>query len=262
MVLAKLRERFRVTGEVALVKKITHECLHCRKYQGKVINQHMADLPCDRVLSDKPPFTNTGVDLFGPFNVVRGRASVVRFGVIITFLSSRAIHLEVVFDKSTDSFIQALRRFIARRGQVQVMRSDSGTNFVGAERELQEMLKGFNQAIISSEMVNREIDWVFNPPYAHNFGGAWEREIRTIRKVLAGLMSEQPRSFTDESLNTLLCEVEAVLNSRPLTPSSSDPTDLEAITLNHLLLLRSGSTFPPGLFHESDLYAKRRWKQV
>ncbi|XP_059086776.1 uncharacterized protein LOC131883340 [Tigriopus californicus] len=261
-VLAKLRDNWWVIGAVPLVKKILRECVQCKKYHGRVIDQLMSDLPEDRLRADQPPFTNTGVDLFGPFPVVRGRSTVERHGVVFTCLSSRAIHLEVVFDKSTDSFIQALKRFMARRGQVKVMRSDNGTNFVGAERELRGVFHDLKHDEIRGELQTKHIEWIFNPPYAHHFGGVWEREIRTMRRVLSGLMCEQPRSFTDESLSTLLCEVEAIMNSRPLTPVSDDPSDLEALTPNHLLLLKSGPTFPPGIFERSDCYGRRRWKQI
>lgn len=104
----------------------------------------MASLPEDRLLPDKPPFTNVGVDYFGPFNVKRGRSTVKRYGVLFTCLTIRAVHIEIADSLDTDSCINALRLFISRRGQVSVMRSDNGTNFVGAERELREALNNLN----------------------------------------------------------------------------------------------------------------------
>lgn len=100
----------------------------------------MADLPKERVTPDLPPFTNVGVDYFGPIEVKRGRAMVKRYGVIFTCMESRAVHLEVANSLSTDSCINAIRRFTCHRGQVGCLRSDNGTNFVGAERELREAL--------------------------------------------------------------------------------------------------------------------------
>ncbi len=96
----------------------------------------MASLPEDRLLPDKLPITNVGVDYFRSFDVKRGRSTVKRYGVLFTCLTIRAVHIEVADSLDTDSCINALRRFISRRGQVSVMRSDNGTNFVGAEREL------------------------------------------------------------------------------------------------------------------------------
>ena len=96
----------------------------------------MADLLQDRLLPDKPPFTNTGVDYFGSIEVRRGRVKVKRYGVLITCLTVRAVHLEVAHSLDTDLCINALRHFQTRRGQVSILRSDNGTNFVSAEREL------------------------------------------------------------------------------------------------------------------------------
>ena len=104
------------------------------------------------------------------------------------------------------------------------------------------------------------IQWKFNPPTASHMGGVWERQIRTIRKILRGLMKEQV--LHDESLATLMCHVESIINSRPLTVVSDDIRDPEPLTPNHLLLLRAGPANPPGVFEKCDLYSRRRWRQV
>ena len=133
--------------------------------------------------------------------------------------------------------------------------------FVGAERELrqswQECCKS-GEAYVSS---TGRTDWLFNPPHGSHFGGIWEREIRTFRKVFQAVLFEQSLRLTGDSLLTLFCEVESIMNGRPLTPVSDDPFDLEALTPNHLLLGK-GNSFPPGLFDSSDCYTRRRWRQV
>ena len=111
-------------------------------------------------------------------------------------------------------------------------------------------------------MLQRGIDWKFQPPNASHFGGVFEREIRSVKKVLSGLLREQPIKLSDDLLSTLFCEIEGILNCRPLTELSQDTDDLEALTPNHLLLMNAGATFPPGLFTKSDCYSTRRWKQV
>ena len=259
-VLTSLREKFWVVRANAAVRRVLSRCLTCRRLQGRPLSQKMADLPVDRVTPDHPPFTFAAVDLFGPFLVKRGRSMVKRYGVLFTCLTTRAVHIEVAHSLSTDSFVNALRRFVSRRGRVKEMRSDNGTNFVGAERELREEIDRWNQQQIHEAMLQHHIKWKFNPPGASHHGGVWERQIRSIRKILRSLLLSQV--VEEEGLTTLLCEVESILNSRPLTPASDDPSDSEPLTPNHLLLLRSGPRLPPGTFSSSDNYTRRRWRQI
>lgn len=153
----------------------------------------MANLPEDRLLPDKPPFTYVGVDLFGPFDVKRGRGTVKRYGVLLTCLTIRAVHIEVADSLDTSSCINALRRFISRRGEVTIMRSDNGTNFVGAEKQLREANGSLNQSHIEKAMQKKGIKWIFNSPAASHQGGIWERQIRTVRRILSALMKEHRR---------------------------------------------------------------------
>ena len=183
-----------------------------------------------------------------------------RYGVIFTCLTIRAVHIEVASSLDTDSFINALRRFIARRGQIKELRSDNGTNFIGAERELRRAVEGWNLEKINDVLSLKGIKWTFNPPTGSHHGGAWERLIRSIRKILNSTLRTQ--SLDEEGLNTVLCEVKSILNSRPLTKESTDLNDLEALTPNHLLLLKVKPSLPPCLFLKEDNYARRRWKQV
>ena len=160
----------------------------------------------------------------------------------------------------TDSFINALRRFISRRGNPEEIRCDNGSNFRGGEKELRLAMQQWNQDQVHQFLLQRDIKWIFNPPTASHMGGAWERAIRSVRRALNAILRNQ--TIDDEGLQTLFCEVEAILNARPLTKVSDDPKDLNAITPNHLLLLRSDKNFPPGVFKSKDPYSKRRWKQV
>lgn len=216
---------------------------------------------CRKIVTpDKPPFTHVGVDCFGPFEVKRGRSVVKRYGVIFTCLNIRAVHLELATSLDTDSFIHALRRFIARRGQAVEIHSDNGTNFVGAQRELQEAMKGWNHDQINSCLLQKGIKWNFNPTVVWHFGGIWERLIRSVRKILNSILRGQ--SLDEEGLYTLLCEVKSILNNRPISRASMDVNDLEALTPNHLLLLKTQPFLPPGLFNKDDPYSRRRWRQV
>ena len=122
------------------VRSVLSKCTACRKNFGKVGSQQMADLPEERLSPNKPPFFYVGVDYFGPFMIRSGRNDIKRYDDIFTCLTIRAVHLEIASTLDTSSFIQALRRFIAKRGQVTKMWSDNGTNFVGGEREIRESL--------------------------------------------------------------------------------------------------------------------------
>jgi hypothetical protein len=202
------------------------------------------------------------MDYFGPFHVKRARSSVKRYGVVFTCLITRAVHLELASTLDTDSCINAIRRFLARRGPVKVLWSDNGTNLVGSERELRQEIDKWNHSKIHSTLLQKGIEWRFNPPSGSHFGGIWERMIRSIRKVLFGLLQQQSTRLDDEALYTLFCEAESILNCRPITTNSNEPGDCEALTPNHLLLLRPGPKLPCGIFTKNDNYSKRRWRQV
>ena len=140
------------------------------------------------------------------------------------------------------------------------MRSDNGTNFVGAEREL---FRSIDKEKVQSSMTSEKIDWRFNPPGASHMGGIWERVIRSIRSTLTSLMRNHGTRLDDEGLRTLMTEVEAIVNSRPLTTVSSDVDDLQALTPAHLLTMKPSALMAPsGEFVSADIYARKRWRRV
>ena len=211
-------------------------------------------------VSKPPPVHKYRHRRFGPIPVKQGHSTVKIYGAIFTCLVTRAVHIKMSVSLNTDAFINTLRRFIARGGQVKVIRSDNGTNFVGAKRELRRAISQWNSAQISSFLLQKDIDWRFNVPGASHHGGSWERLIRSTRRVLSGIFREQ--ALTDDSLTNLFAEVEAILNSRSLTRSSSDPADFTCLSPNHLLLLRECPSLPPGVFSKEDHYVQCRWCQV
>lgn len=259
-VLSLLRQQYWIIGARSAVRQILSKCAFCRRHHPKAGGQKMADLPDDRTTAGDAPFTSTGVDVFGPFLVKHGRSQLKRYGCLFTCLAIRAIHIEVLNSLETDSFIQALQRFICRRGLVRTIRCVNGSNFVGAARELSEAIAMWNQCQIHDFLRQRDIQWLFNPPASSHMGGVWERQIRTVRKVLAAVMTEQ--LVSDESLNTMFCLVESIINGRPLTTVSDDPKDLTPLTPNHLLVLRPRDEGSPGLFDKQDLFCRKRWRQI
>ena len=170
------------------------------------------------------------------------------------------IHIEISHSLTTDSFHNALRRFIARRGAPEHFYSDNGTNLVRAFKVLRESLREWNLLQINTYLRQQEIQWSFNPPTASHMGGSWERMIRSVCRILCAMTNSQ--SISDETLLTLMAEVESIINLRPLVRIVLDPHDDEPLTPNHLLLLRSNHNLPPGLFDKKDNYARRRRAQV
>ena len=267
-ILSRLRQRFHIVKGNPTIKKVLRSCVTCRKVQGKVGNQIMSDLPEDRLTGGNPPFYYTATDLFGPFyvSVGRGRAQQKRYGIIFTCLTSRAAHIELAYSLDTDSYINALRRFICRRGCPKIMRSDNGTNLTSANRELKEATDQWSSLKINQFCLRKEIEWRFQPPHASHFGGVFEREIRTIRKILNSLLREfeNQTKLTDELLCTLFCEIEDILNNRPLTVVSTDPLDLDPITPNHILRLQSDepASYTQTSHDELNFCPRKQWKRV
>nr|XP_017207877.2 uncharacterized protein LOC103909204 [Danio rerio] len=248
-----------ILGCSSAVSSHIYKCLKCRKFRRCVEEQKMADLPEDRV-QPTPPFLLCGMDCFGPFYVTDGRRQLKRYGLLLTCMCSRAIHIEMLDALSTDAFINALRSFIAIRGTVRQIRCDQGTNFVGASREFMSTLKTMDQGQIKK----LGCELIMNIPSASHMGGVWERQIRTVRNVLTPVLDQCPGALDSTSLRTLLYEVMAIVNSRPLTVEHlNDPLGPEPLTPNHILTMKSMIVEPPpGVFVKEDLYLRKRWRKV
>jgi len=263
----ELRQSFWILGLMKIVKSVARRCVFCQKRSSKPIVTEMGNLPAVRMESHIRPFTNCGLDYFGPMIVKEGRRRVKCWGVLFTCMSSRAVHLEIAGSLDTDSAIMAIQRMSCRRGQPHHIYSDNGTNFHGANNELKKVLGELNQERITDKLGIKGTQWHFIPPAAPHMGGAWERMVGCVKKTLEGLMTA--REVSKEVLETLLTEVEFIVNSRPLTEVSVDPQDPEALTPNHFLIgWNAGNNSaveeyrPDGLFEESDLYRRQQWRQV
>ena len=159
----------------------------------------------------------------------------------------------------TESFINALRHFQAEH-RPKSQRSDRGTNFVGAQRELQKALSEMDEDKVRNTLLEENCEWVsfkMNPPAASHIGGSWERQIRTVRSVLSSLLEEAGHQLDDESFRTLLKEVQAVVNSRPLALNDmSSPDSPEQLTPNHLDYARLACPFVPFVVLRLDKVTK------
>lgn len=209
-ILNEIRQRYWIIGAKRVLKKVTIECRVCRRRKVNPEQPLMGQLPRVRLDYGVHPFHYTGVDYFGPIDVKLGRRQEKRYGVLFTCMTSRAIHLEVANSLSTDSFLMALRRFMARRGNPSEVFSDNGTNFRGADNELTKSILSLGQEAIRMWTANNKVKWNFIPPVSPHFGGCWERMVRSVKSSLA--VTLKTRVPTDELLHTLLLEVEHIIN--------------------------------------------------
>ena len=265
--LSEIRHQgFWIVSGRSVVSKCILDCIKCRKLRGKPCGQMMADLPTERTEVSEP-FEFCGVDAFGPFYIRERRSEVKRWGLMFTCFASRAAHLEVICSLTADSFLNAYRRFICRRGPIRRIYCDNGTNFIGGRNLLESALKEEDHDRIRQTLSKDNCDWVefaLNVPHASHMGGVWERQIRTARSALSSLLSANGQHLDDELLRTLFAEAEAVINSRPLTYCSMSCSDtVEPLTPLQLLTLKSKVILPaPGQFCSADLYGRRRWRRI
>ncbi|XP_037931374.1 uncharacterized protein LOC119666163 [Teleopsis dalmanni] len=266
--LNEVRQLYFIPKLRPLFKSMRRNCNICKISSAIPQAPQMALLPPARLAAFQRPFTHVGIDYFGPMVVIENRKALKRWGVIITCLTIRAVHIEIAHSLSTDSCLMCLRNFIARRGEPITIYSDNATNFHGVENVLRKELKNIDSSVMQHKLAHQGIDWKFNPPAAPHMGGAWERLIRTIKTVLYQISPSQ--RFTDESLRTALLEVEMIINSRPLTYVSLDSEDEDPITPNHFLLGSANGLKPfcdakridPKMcLLQSEMFANQFWRR-
>lgn len=219
-----LRQKYWIIAARSVIRQRIHACNPCFRNAPTHLDTKMADLPSYRIQETKA-FVHTGLDYAGPINITlcrrRGQRSVKSYICLFICLVTKAVHIELATDLSTDAFVSAFKRFISRRGPVTHMYSDNGTNFVGAKSQINELL------------LDRRIEWHMIPPRAPHFGGIWESNIKSIKMHLYRVIGSQ--LLTYEELLTVLTQVETILNSRPLCVLSEDPYP-EPLTPAHFIM--------------------------
>ncbi|XP_035715513.1 uncharacterized protein LOC110859590 [Folsomia candida] len=218
--MGRIREKCWILQGRRAIKKVVSACVTCRRFTTKKPCVPPASLPEDRVKTAQA-FQITGVDLAGPM-ILRNQTKC--WMVLFTCAVYRCVHLELVTSLSTEDFLMALWRFISRRGRPTKIYSDNGTNFVGADN----LFRSLNWEKIENQTQVHRIQWQFNPPSAAWWGGWWERLIRSIKDLLKRVLKN--RKLTQDQLHTSLCQIEAVINDRPLTYVTEDQEDLIPLT--------------------------------
>ncbi|KAI5752311.1 hypothetical protein M8J77_015778 [Diaphorina citri] len=241
LLLSILRRKFWILGGRNFVRRIVQSCNLCFKLSPKSQTPFMSDLPKERVLESSKAFLNIAIDFMGPFLITfsrrRGQRSQKAYICIFVCLATKAIHLEVASDLSTPTFLDAFKRFLARRGPCLSVLSDHGTNFVGAKNALDELYslldsQEYKQSF-SDELANHRITWHFTPPTGAHFNGISEANVKAVKAHLYKCIGNQILSL--EELCTVSAQIEALLNSRPLCLLSSDPSEPSVLTPAHFL---------------------------
>ncbi|GFT13488.1 integrase catalytic domain-containing protein [Trichonephila clavipes] len=225
-----VRLRFWALGGRNLAKKTVHTCVVCFKCKPIPSSQIMDNLPYERV-NMAPPFSITGLDLGGPYFVTykhqrKGVLNKIYVCVCICFVT-RAIHLEILSDLTSDAIIATLKRFMSRRGKCSKIFTDNATNFVGANSQLKVFYKTLNfpDQNLAAYFTEEGIEWNFIPPRAPHMGGLWEAGIKSVKYHLKRALGRS--RLTYEEFETVIIQVEGILNSRPLTPISNDFDNFE-----------------------------------
>ncbi|XP_015120540.1 uncharacterized protein LOC107043522 [Diachasma alloeum] len=265
LTLAHLRRAYWIIGGRLPVRSFILKCVECARHRGIRAQQLMGQLPVARLVSDRA-FSNTGVDYAGPVSLKtwKGRGHKTQKGWLVIFvcMATSALHLEAVTDYSADGFIAAYRRFVSRRGYCRHLYSDCGTNFLGADKELKKLFSAGAKEFqhLSAVCLKDGTRWSFNPPGAPHFGGKWEAAVKSVKYHLARTVRDTTLTF--EELSTLLTQIEAVLNSRPLQALSEDPDDLSCLTPGHFLIGEAPIALPEPSLDHLNVGRLSRWQLI
>nr|CAH7744291.1 unnamed protein product [Callosobruchus chinensis] len=260
LLLANIREKYWILGGRNLVRRVTHSCVTCFRVKPNDSRYIMGDLPKERVTPCRP-FLNAGIDFCGPFSIKdkKTRKYNVTKGYVCLFvcMATKALHLELATELTSEAFLACLHRFFARRGKSLHLYTDNGSNFIAANKELRNFLK-HNSNKFNDSLGRDDITWHFMPPRAPHFGGLWESGVKTIKYHLKRVIGMT--TLTYEEFYTILTQVEACVNSRPLFPMSSEPEDPLPLTPGHFLIGEPLTSVPTPDFTQQRDHLLTRFK--
>lgn len=259
--LSQLSQKYWILRGREVIRQVESECSTCKRMKAKASEQIMAPLPKMRLKMPLVAFSRTGIDYAGPFTTIqgRGRKRTKRYLCLFTCLISRAVHLEIAYSMDTDSFLNAFYRMANRRGLPQEVLTDNGTNFVGGNNELKELVNSLDTEKIQNDTAHKGIRWHFNAPLGPHLGGVFETMIKSAKRAINKILGNA--DVTDEELHSAFTGAENLLNSRPLTYQSANEKDDIPLTPNHFLFGRAGEQFSPGSDVE-PFSPKKRWRRV
>ena len=258
--LATISKQFWVIKGREAIREYEQCCIECKKRRATAVKQIMAPLPPSRTKLSLRAFEEIGLDYGGPFLTKQGRAKtrMKRYLCLFTCLSSRAVHLEMAYNLTTDSFLNAFWRMTYRRGIPSYVISDNGTNFVKGNKELQNLVNNLDQNKIIRETSFKEIKWEFNPPYSPHFVAVFETMIKAAKRSIHSQLKNA--EVTDEQLVTVLAGAESLINSKPLTYQSASEKDTIPLTPNHSLTGQAGGELAPEIDKTTSFHPTKRWR--
>ena len=244
--LTELRSRFWIVKGRSVVRQVLYQCLICKRHEGRPCQvPPPTPLPSFRV-EEAPPFAHTGIDFAGPLYVTDDHNNKKVWICLFTCCVVRAVHLELVPDLTIPAFLRCLKRFVARQGLPIKILSDNGRTFIATSKEIHTIL---NHPEVQAHLRGRGVKWIFNLPRAPWWGGVFERLVKSVKRCLRKTIGQAKLSY--DELSTALTEVEAVINSRPLSYVSSEDTK-KLLTPSHLLMGRRVMDFPDYLCQEPE----------
>ena len=243
-----------------VMKKISNRCYECRRQRQLNSQPQMSDLPSYRFSVKPVAFKETGVDFFGPFEIY-SQINTARkvYRCLFTCLMIRAVHIEATRNLQKESCIMAFQRFFSRRGLPERIHSDKALYFTSTAKTFEE--SSFTTTEIQKYAESKKIAWKFIPPGAPLFGGTLAQRLIGMSKRLFFNIAGS-RKLQEDSFSTLICQVEALLNSRPLTSVSSDIGDVESLTPGHFLTGMTSGLPSDTTISSKDRGAGKLWNNV
>lgn len=250
LIFASLSQHFYLVNGIREIKRVIHKCITCFRLKAKAAEQLMGSLPADRVNPSRP-FQKVGIDYGGPFSIKmhRVRKPLIYKAYILLFVcfTTKAIHIELASNLTTECFLQCLKRFISRRNKPSIIYCDNASTFKGAKNELNELYKLHSSKSHQNAVINQSLDlgieFKFIPSYSPVFGGLWEAGIKSAKYHIKRVVGQQ--ILTYEELNSVIIQIEGILNSRPiLSLKTTDPNDMSYLTPAHFLTGESLTSYP------------------